>query len=52
MFFVAQIVLFFLTQTISCNKNILVDQYVFLKKGFPERLYQELSNCRPFPLYH
>ena len=40
----------FLTQTISCNKNILVDQYVFPKKDFPERSYQELSNCQPFPL--
>ena len=42
---------FLLTQTISCNKNILVDQYVFSKKSFPERSYQELSICQVLPLY-
>ena len=39
-----------ITQKFSSN-NILVDQYVFSKKGFPERSYQELSNGRPFPFF-
>ena len=42
----------FLTQTISCNKKILVDQYVFHKKVFSEGSHQVLPNFRPFPLYH
>ena len=39
-----------ITQTFSCN-NILVDQYVFSKKSFPERSYQELFNGRPFAFF-